>query len=380
MESTVHQDDVGGKDLYALKAAYVRPSFRATIPTGSSVEASSFPLHSPASVLQRGTFGAGVGAQQPRLWEENVEESVATIAEDSQFAENWIYSRTVRIRKPNYDVEKIITCLKMHLAKEEEIQQVDISSQNEILVTLATEVIRNQLLYKTMMYDKEELCILPANELQKYVFLKKVPAEIPEETIRRELSKYGNILTFEAMHLRNHPGIKTATRRTLISLSKPLPNYLKIGQHKIYLFYSGQPLYCSNCDNSSHKPENYPEIICYNCKQKGHLRRNCTKKIQKDKKPENKEKVLEAEEGNDKTDKIEEIKISEQTKKAKILISLFPPCADCHHLPCKCSSDEYLKKRKNISNSGKEKEENKRRKGTETEKEIQKGNNKEEDC
>ncbi|KAJ8335374.1 hypothetical protein SKAU_G00387160 [Synaphobranchus kaupii] len=108
---------------------------------------------------------------------------------------------------------------------------------------------------------------------------------VADEVIRVFLSRYGEVMPGTRL-IRDGYGIWMAKRQYRMRLKDDPrghdglvhpPAYFSIGADRGYLFYSGQPSFCRQCQKFGHTAGNCAQGTCRNCGQQGHNAVACPK-------------------------------------------------------------------------------------------------------
>lgn len=225
-------------------------------------------------------------------------------------------TRSVRLVIPNYEINEVVEMVKEKLANINEITQVETTSKNQVIFTFKTTVIRDTLMDQQLIYKGQQvLCSLLDSE-RKMVILREVPGELEDSEIIKVLNGYGRVQSFQSSTLKNYPMIRTTARRIIMSMTKKIPNYLKIKNFVIKVTYEGVIKVCKNCYLPEHTILTCPKVKCFQCNTYGHIRRNCPgrKKQEKEEEAEQKEGKQIGKKQQDTTEKEEE----QKKKKRKV--------------------------------------------------------------
>ena len=110
-----------------------------------------------------------------------------------------------------------------------------------------------------------------------YVQIFDAPHEMPDETIIQRLSKYCEV--FHHRHGYFHEDgwthVQDGVRHFRIRIKQHIPNYIRFGKILIHIHYDGQHRTCRHCNQTGHYVNACHSIICYNCKNLGHLASDC---------------------------------------------------------------------------------------------------------
>ena len=121
------------------------------------------------------------------------------------------------------------------------------------------------------------LRVTPVDARTRLVYLRDLPAEVPDEPVRVFFRKYG---VLHSLSPQFHPGlsdVKNGTRVAKVTLTKDLPSTVRIAGFDARIWYQGQPQSCPVCRQFGHRVRDCPlNGLCRRCRQPGHMARECT--------------------------------------------------------------------------------------------------------
>ena len=121
------------------------------------------------------------------------------------------------------------------------------------------------------------LRVTPVDARTRLVYLRDLPAEVPDEPVRVFFRKYG---VLHSLSPQFHPGlsdVKNGTRVAKVTLAKDLPSTVRIAGFDARLWYQGQPQSCPVCRQFGHRVRDCPlNGLCRRCRQPGHMARECS--------------------------------------------------------------------------------------------------------
>lgn len=110
----------------------------------------------------------------------------------------------------------------------------------------------------------------------RLVYVRDLPAEVPESFVESTLSSYGTVHTVTAMEHTGYPGLLNGTRLVRIVLEKDIPSSLHISGFECRVWYRGQPQACIICHSYRHRVRECPlNGLCRRCHKAGHVAREC---------------------------------------------------------------------------------------------------------
>ena len=121
------------------------------------------------------------------------------------------------------------------------------------------------------------LCVTPVDARTRLVYLRDLPAEVPDEPVQVFFQKYG---VLHSLSPQFHPGlsdVKNGTRVAKVTLTKDLPSTVRIAGFDARLWYQGQPQSCPVCRQFGHRVRDCPlNGLCRRCRQPGHMACECS--------------------------------------------------------------------------------------------------------
>ena len=120
------------------------------------------------------------------------------------------------------------------------------------------------------------LPVAPVSLRSRLVYVRDLPAEVPESLVQVALSSYGTVHSVSAMEHTGYPGLLNGTRLVKIVLEKDIPSSLHISGFECRVWYRGQPQACVICHSYRHRVRECPlNGLCRRCHQAGHVAREC---------------------------------------------------------------------------------------------------------
>lgn len=120
---------------------------------------------------------------------------------------------------------------------------------------------------------------LPASYVSarsRLVYVRDLPAEVPESFVQNALSSYGTVHGVSAMEHSGYPGLLNGTRLVKVTLEKDVPSSLSICGFDVRVWYRGQPQACIICRSYRHRVKECPlNGLCRRCHKPGHEAREC---------------------------------------------------------------------------------------------------------
>ena len=107
-------------------------------------------------------------------------------------------------------------------------------------------------------------------------------AYIEDDAIINELKKYGDIKS-EVIRLKYKTrndlvGIENGNRLVrMVLTAASIPYSIKIDREWCRIIHSNQKPICTVCHEEGHRRADCPSVVCFNCRQKGHICAKCSK-------------------------------------------------------------------------------------------------------
>ena len=121
------------------------------------------------------------------------------------------------------------------------------------------------------------LRVTPVDARTRLVYLRDLPAEVPDEPVSVFFRKFGVLHSLSPQFHPGFPGVATGTRVVRVTLTKDLPSTVRIAGYDARLWYQGQPQSCPICRQFGHRVRDCPlNGLCRRCRQPGHMARECT--------------------------------------------------------------------------------------------------------
>ena len=122
-----------------------------------------------------------------------------------------------------------------------------------------------------------KLRVAPVDARTRLVYLRDLPAEVPDEPVKVFLRKFGVLHSLSPQFHPGLPGVKNGTRVAKVTLVKDLPSSVRIAGFDARLWYQGQPQSCPVCRQFGHRVRDCPlNGLCRRCRQPGHMARECS--------------------------------------------------------------------------------------------------------
>ena len=122
-----------------------------------------------------------------------------------------------------------------------------------------------------------KLRVAPVDARTRLVYVRDLPAEVPDESVSVFLRQYGVVHSLSPQFHPGLPGVKNGTRVAKVTLLKDLPTSVRIAGFDVRLWYQGQPQPCPVCRQFGHRVRDCPlNGLCRRCRQPGHMARECS--------------------------------------------------------------------------------------------------------
>ena len=117
----------------------------------------------------------------------------------------------------------------------------------------------------------------PVDARTRLVYLRDLPAEVPDDPVRAFFRKFGVLHSLSPQFHPGWPDVKNGTRVAKVTLTKDLPSSVRIAGFDARLWYQGQPQSCPVCRQFGHRVRDCPlNGLCRRCQQPGHMARECS--------------------------------------------------------------------------------------------------------
>jgi len=125
-----------------------------------------------------------------------------------------------------------------------------------------------------------KLSVSPVDARTRLVYVRDLPAEVPDEPVSVFLRQYGVVHSLSPQFHPGMPGVKNGTRVAKVTLQKDLPSSARIAGFDVRLWYQGQPRSCPVCRQFGHRVRDCPlNGLCRRCRQPGHMARECSSRL-----------------------------------------------------------------------------------------------------
>ena len=122
-----------------------------------------------------------------------------------------------------------------------------------------------------------KLSVSPVDARTRLVYIRDLPAEVPDEPVCVFLRQYGVVHSLSPQFHPGLPGVKNGTRVAKVTLLKDLPTSVRIAGFDVRLWYQGQPQPCPVCRQFGHRVRDCPlNGLCRRCCLPGHVARECS--------------------------------------------------------------------------------------------------------
>ena len=159
---------------------------------------------------------------------------------------------------------------------ERKISALQFLRGGRVRVTLLDPAYREELLSSDFKFEDSPIPVTPADCPVTSVYLRDLPVEISDESVRSALEAFGDVFNVRAAVHKDFPSIRNGTRILLMSVKVLIPSSLNVLGFVCRTWYPGQPAYCTVCRQHGHLPRSCPlSGLCRRCKQPGHVAREC---------------------------------------------------------------------------------------------------------
>ena len=122
-----------------------------------------------------------------------------------------------------------------------------------------------------------KLVVSPVDARTRLVYVRDLPAEVPDEPVCVFLRQYGVVHSLSPQFHPGLPGVKNGTHVAKVTLLKDLPTSVRIAGFDVRLWYQDQPQPCPVCRQLGHRVRDCPlNGLCRRCRLAGHVARECS--------------------------------------------------------------------------------------------------------
>ena len=122
----------------------------------------------------------------------------------------------------------------------------------------------------------QRLPVSPVSARSRLVYVRDLPAEVPNPFVKTALCSYGTVHEVTAMEHSGYPGLLNGTRLVKVTLESDIPSTVHIRGFDCRVWYQGQPQACAVCRSYRHRVRECPlNGLCRRCHQAGHVAREC---------------------------------------------------------------------------------------------------------
>ena len=129
--------------------------------------------------------------------------------------------------------------------------------------------------------QKEAVTFKPKRKRSQPVKIFGLGMDVYDAILEEELCKYGKIIDGKQHQLKIEKSISdewkhvsNGDRVVYMVIERSIPRKLMVANEWITVWYVGQPKMCIHC-NENHKSEQCKNIVCYNCRERGHIAKEC---------------------------------------------------------------------------------------------------------
>lgn len=110
-----------------------------------------------------------------------------------------------------------------------------------------------------------------------------LPGYVTDEHLLRALAPYGKVVGIERPTTVDRPTVKNGHRVVQIEMKpeKPVPNFIRVLEHRVICDYPGVLRVCSRCKKAGHYRKDCKEDFCGRCSTFGHTTGSCTAKCRR---------------------------------------------------------------------------------------------------
>lgn len=129
--------------------------------------------------------------------------------------------------------------------------------------------------------ESTHICCHPPHGYYLNVSIMGLKAYISDDDVLEKLSQYGEIkghvIRLKYKHDHALAGLENGSRLIRMVLTSPsIPYSLNIGGEWCRVIHNNQLIICSNCEETGHSRKNCPLIECHTCHELGHISFHCS--------------------------------------------------------------------------------------------------------
>ena len=145
-----------------------------------------------------------------------------------------------------------------------------------VRITVCEPAFREELLTNDMFFEGRKIPVTPAGVHTVTVYLRDLPVELSDESIKSTLSLYGEVYSIRHAYFKEFPELHNGNRLLLMSVRKEIPSSLNVLGFQCRTCHPGQAVNCSICKAPCHSPRTCPlSGLCRRCRQPDHVAREC---------------------------------------------------------------------------------------------------------
>jgi len=156
------------------------------------------------------------------------------------------------------------------------------SRSGQVNVTFTKAELRDLFLSK-LSTTFEQRPIVPRQPSHPGVFVtvRDAPWELSDKLIQQRLEQFGVVYSIRRAYNQSllPERIPDGRRVLRMSITEPIPPFMRFGPFLVRIFYPDQPRVCWKCGSPEHIGRACPYHYCFNCDKSGHLAYACEERL-----------------------------------------------------------------------------------------------------
>ena len=177
-----------------------------------------------------------------------------------------------------YILDKIVS---MGISKTQ-VACIQRSRSGQVNVTFSKADLRDLFLSKlSTTFQQRPTVPRQAWQSGTFVTVRDAPWELSDKLIQHRLEQFGIVHSIRrAFNQSLLPERIPDGRRVLrMTITEPIPPFMRFGPFLVRIFYPEQPRVCWKCGSPEHIGRSCPYHYCFNCDESGHLAYACEKRL-----------------------------------------------------------------------------------------------------
>ena len=134
----------------------------------------------------------------------------------------------------------------------------------------------DDVLLSSFEFNGHRIRVTAAEQRSRLVYVRDLPSEVTDDALRASLRPFGEVHSIRRSEHDGFPGLFDGSRVVKMSLSKDIPNLIRLAGFDCRIWYRRQPPWCPICSAPCHRGKECPlNGVCRRCRQPGHVARHC---------------------------------------------------------------------------------------------------------